>query len=58
MYYFWFKFPKVIDLNFGILKKKNLNNLLVSEQDLDKTSQIRVLDISRENDEFKKSFQG
>ena len=35
-------------------KEKNLNNLLVSEQDLDKTSQIRVLDFSRENDQFKK----
>ena len=39
-------------------KEKNLNNLLVSEQDLDKTSQIRVLDVSRENDQFKKSFLG
>ena len=39
-------------------KEKNLNNLLVSEQDLDKTSQIRMLDVSRENDQFKKSFQG
>ena len=57
MYYFWFKFPKVIDLNFGILKKKNLNNLLVSEQDLEKTSQIRVLDFSTESDQFKKSYQ-
>ena len=39
-------------------KEKNLNTLLVSEWDLDKTSQIRVLDVSRENDQFKKSFQG
>ena len=39
-------------------KEKNLNNLLVSEQDLDKTSQIRMLDVSRENDQFKKSFHG
>ena len=40
-------------------KEKNLNNLLVSEQDLDKTSQIRVLDVSRENDNYSKNhFKG